>query len=326
MTHDYEKHTFLVPEISKNTRLDKFLSTYLPSHSRNYIQDQISAGYVYLNDKLCTKPSHKLEENDVVSIQLDNRSEVKDYTLEPYAMSLDIRYEDEHLAIINKPTGISMHPGAGVKSGTLANALVHHFGKNLAETSDPTRPGIVHRLDKDTSGLVIVAKTSKAHHLLAKMIKNRQVSRAYLALVKGALTPPVGTIRTYYGRSKSNPKKMTVKHLSKREAITHYVTKGVLADSTFSLVECKLETGRTHQIRVHLAHKKHPIIGDQMYGSFVNLSHLELETQNLIKNLKHQFLHAYKLAFEHPITHEHLEFEQPLPHMLELILQSINNH
>lgn len=325
MTHDYEKHTFLVSEIFKNTRLDKFLSSQLPLLSRNHIQDRINDGQVTINDKICLKSSYKLESEDSVSINLIKNSPSSEYRLEPFAFDLDIKLEDEHLAVINKPAGISMHPGAGIKNCTLVNALVHHFGQNLAQTSDPLRPGIVHRLDKDTSGLVIIAKTSKAHHLLANMIKHRLVNRAYLALVKGALTPPVGTIRTFYGRSKSNPKKMAVKHLSNREAITHYITKEIYANASLSLVECKLETGRTHQIRVHLAHKKHPIVGDTVYGSFTNFSACPDEAQILLKKLKHQFLHAYKLSFEHPITLEKLEFEQQLPNNLGAILKAINN-
>lgn len=293
----------------------------IPSISRSKLQKLIQDGHTKVGDEVITSNKWPLNIDDEVHISIP---EVAPSTLEKNDIPLDIVFEDEHLAVINKPAGISVHPGSGISSGTIANALLAHFGTNLSNASDPVRPGIVHRLDKDTSGLMIIAKTDKAHLLLTDMLKERTISRKYLALVKGAPLHLAGTIQTHYGVSKNDRRRMVVKRGGDTIAITHYRVLEKFRNS-LSLIECSLETGRTHQIRVHLSYKKHPIIGDMMYGErVINLDAFSEETQSLVRGLKRQFLHAYKLEFEHPITGEYLEFEAALPDDLQEVISILH--
>ncbi len=314
-------YTFIVSENHQNIRADKYLSEMIPSVSRSKLQKLIEEGHLSVDGIIVTLNRFMLLEGQSIEITIPKAQEVK---LEKSDIPLDIVYEDEYLAVINKPAGISVHPGSGISSGTIANALVAHFGANLANASDPVRPGIVHRLDKDTSGLMLIAKTDESHSILTEMLRERLISRRYLALVKGVPLHLAGTISTFYGVSKNDRKKMVVKRGGGKLAVTHFKVVEKYRD-TLSLLECSLETGRTHQIRVHLAYKKHPIIGDPVYGTnVINLDTFDVDTQSAVRGLKRQFLHAYQLEFEHPITGEEVFLEANAPEDLNNILSLLS--
>ncbi|MCE2992428.1 MAG: RluA family pseudouridine synthase [Alphaproteobacteria bacterium] len=323
MDNDSKILTIVVSEIYKNTRLDKFISSHVADVSRTQLQKSIKASFVTLNGEVCTDCKRMVEENDEIRIDLSPVK--KESHMQPFDFDLDIVFEDEHIALINKPPYISVHPGAGNLNCTIANALVAKYGDALSDVADSSRPGIVHRLDKDTSGLMIIAKTNAAHLILSSMLAEREIRRYYIALVYGAFSPFSGTITTFYGRSKRDPKKMCVKRYGKKTAITHYKALQTFNDETLSIVECKLETGRTHQIRVHMEYAKKPVVGDQTYGRSLNhnLSLLSDQAKLNIKTLKRQFLHAYKLEFTHPITDEELSFEIDVPQDLKAVIDTL---
>lgn len=323
MDNDSKILTIVVSEIYKNTRLDKFISSMFADISRTQLQKSIKASLVKLNGEVCTNCKHLVEENDEITVDLSPIK--KESNMQPYDLDLEAVFEDEHLAIINKPPYISVHPGAGNLNCTIANALIAKYGSALSDVADPSRPGIVHRLDKDTSGLMIIAKTNAAHLLLSSMLAEREIRRYYIALVYGSFSPFSGTITTFYGRSKRDPKKMCVKRHGRKIAITHYKALETFNNETLSLVECKLETGRTHQIRVHMEYAKKPVVGDQTYGRSLNhnLSLLSDDAKLGIKNLKRQFLHAYKLEFTHPITEEEISIESTLPNDLSTVINAL---
>ncbi len=278
-----------------------------------------------------TTPALKIHEGDVFTLSLP---QLETPTAAPQPMALDIAYEDDDIIVINKPAGLVVHPGAGNEDGTLVNALVAHCGDSLSGIGGVARPGIVHRIDKDTSGLLVVAKHDDAHHGLAKAFAAHDIERAYTAFVQGALRPGVGTIETLIGRSHTDRKKMAVvaweeedKRSDARHAITHFQTIArfgvgrarLAGDALASRLECRLETGRTHQIRVHMAHLGAPLIGDPVYGRGPGLAGLrphDEPARNLIRALgkfQRQALHAAVLGFDHPVTGAALRFESPLP-------------
>ena len=308
-------------------RLDKFVAENLTNISRSKIKSLIEKGLITVN-KFKKDPDYKLELNDKISI---NQKTEESSKLLGEDIKLNIVYEDEDILIINKPAGLVVHPGAGNKSGTLVNALIHYCGNSLSTIGDSSRPGIVHRIDKDTSGLLVIAKNDAAHLNLAKQFEEHTINRKYIALCWGKLKPTAGKLVSLISRSNKNRIKMMSSKIKGKEAITNYKTietyfdkKG---DTYASLVECKLETGRTHQIRVHLTEKGNSIIGDKVYGRTPMLKYRNLNpsVQELIKALPGQALHAYFLGFKHPSKNKVVEFQVVNPEYLSNLINSIKN-
>ena len=289
-------YTYTITSKEVGLRIDKFLSTSLPSFSRSYLQDLIKDGYVFVNNDTI-KPSYKLEENDQVIIYL---KPIEDLKVEPENIPIDILYQDDYIAIINKPVGMVVHPSAGHPKNTLVNALLYHI-KDLSGINGIYRPGIVHRIDMDTSGLIAIAKNDEAHRFLSDQLKDHSMSRTYLCLVKGILESKRGIIKTLIGRDKKNRLKQAVVNDNGKDAITEFEVMETYNDK-YSLVKCHLQTGRTHQIRVHMNFIKHPIINDPLYGE-----------NNKITYQTSQLLHAYKLTLIHPKTKQEMSFQAPLP-------------
>lgn len=322
MTKRYEVE--ITPDLNKE-RLDKALAVLLPAFSRSRLQAFIVAGHVMVEGHGVRDPKTKVVEGQRVVL---DEPEAEESELEPENIPLDIVFEDEALLVINKPAGLVVHPGAGNKQGTLVNALLGYGGKNLSLVGGVKRPGIVHRLDKDTSGLMVVAKTDEAHQKLSAQFSDRSLSRTYLAFVVGQIMPE-GTLDQNIGRSTYNRQKMTVRRTGGKEAITHYKVLQYFGETAVvaSLVECQLETGRTHQIRVHLANAGHPLIGDPVYGrakSNPMLKRLWAENPGVWADDR-QALHAASIKFIHPVTGERMKFEAPLPADLESLQELLEN-
>ncbi len=308
-------HIFIVSEEFIGTRLDQYLTQVLPlDRSRSYLQGLIKKEKVSLNGKIVRRPSLKLKLNDRVELSVPPPETLQVIAQE---IPLDICYEDAHLLVINKPAGMVVHPAAGHPDGTLVNALLHHC-QDLSGIGGVLRPGIVHRLDRDTSGLLVVAKDDASHRGLATLFKEKpkdKLDRRYLAIVRGNLKEERGTIESFYGRHPTQRLRFTSRLSSGKKAITHFQVKERFEVAT--LVELRLETGRTHQIRVHLAEGHHPIIGDTLYGGKI-----PTKFPNFLKVFSRQALHAFRLHFEHPLTHEMIRCEQELPtDMAELLEQ-----
>ncbi len=286
----------IINEEYQNRRLDKSLADILLL-SREKIQSLISENKILVNSK-SAKPSYKLELNDeieVIDLSIKDNS-----TLIPEKnIDLDIVYEDDDILVINKPKGLVVHPGNGNYTGTIANALKGRY-EELSDLNGDIRPGIVHRIDKDTSGLLVVAKNNFAHEYLSSLLKDHNIKRTYIALVKGEIKENKGKIIAPIGRDKNIPTKMSVDLVKGKEAITHFEV--INRYKGYTLIKCELETGRTHQIRVHLDYIGYPIVGDNRYGK-----------NNLDLYNKGQLLHAYKLSFIHPRTKKEVSFEAPLP-------------
>ena len=303
------ENTYRFEEITPGERLDKWLAGRLPDHSRTEIQRWIKEGLVRVNGR-ASKPGYKLEPGDVVEVDVPASQPYEGARPEP--IPLNILYEDEDLLVIDKPAGMVVHPAPGHTSGTLVNAILYHV-PDLKGVGGVERPGIVHRLDKDTSGLLLVAKNDQAHRELQRQFKAREVEKVYLALVEGHLQPKVGRIEAPIGRDKKHRKRMAVTREG-REAITEYRVRGYYGD--YTLVEVHPLTGRTHQIRVHFAFIGHPLAGDTVYGH---------RKQKLRPWLKRHFLHAYKLRFRLPRTGEWVEFTSPLPQDLQAVLDRLQH-
>jgi len=299
-------NTFIVDDNNSGQRLDVFLSEQDCGLTRSRIQKLVSEALVKVNGDV-SRSSYRLRPGDTVSIEVPPPKEVK---VEAEYIPLDIYYEDSDVIVVNKPRGLVVHPAEGNWHGTLVNALLCHC-RDLSGINGEIRPGIVHRLDKDTSGLLVAAKNDKAHLELADQLKERRVVRRYLALVHGQIKTEWGKIDAPIGRHPVDRKKMAVVERNSREAVTHYQV--LERRANYTLVDLRLETGRTHQIRVHMAYINHPVVGDTRYGPA--RPHF---------GLKGQFLHAYRLGFTHPRTGEYLEFNAPLPLILEEILNKIN--
>ncbi|MEM9331788.1 MAG: RluA family pseudouridine synthase [Pseudomonadota bacterium] len=323
---------FIADESAIGQRLDAFVAAQMPPHvSRSRIKDIVKQGGVHVNGTVCDSPNYRLKDADSVSMIVPEPEEAAP---EPENIKLDIYHEDDHLLVLNKPAGMVVHPAIGHWSGTLVNALLYHCGESLSGIGGVRRPGIVHRLDKDTSGLLVVAKDEIAHAGLTAQFmdhgKTGSLERAYYALVWGRPEPTTGTISAPLARSSVNRKKRAVvkeTHPDAKEAITHYkvaktFTQGEDNTPITSLVECRLETGRTHQIRVHLSHVGHPLIGDQEYGKHfqTKVNTLNDKTSREVGKFKRQALHAYILGFDHPVTAEKLKFEAPLPEDFDHLL------
>ena len=313
----------IVPDIYVGYRLDKAVAALAPDFSRTRLQNLIDAGECLLNGKICSTPSRKVEIFDHITIAIPQSV---DADPEPENIPLDIIFEDEDLLVVNKPAGMVVHPAAGHASGTLVNALLYHCGESLSGINGVKRPGIVHRLDKDTSGLMMVAKNDFAHHHLSEQLQDRSLSRVYYALVIGVPIPIKGRVETLIGRHPSNRLKMAVLQRDGREAATNYLVLETYRDN-FALVECRLETGRTHQIRVHMEHIKHPLVGDPLYGPQDNalVSRLSKagyvdDAYDTIKNFPRQALHAAQISFIHPRSEDDMTFDVPLPDDMAALL------
>ncbi len=305
---------WIVPSDVKRVRLDQYLAVQLPDQSRSQIQIWIRSGRIQVNGRR-VKTGYLPRSGDQINLRLPEPTRDAPY---PEDIPLDVIYEDSDLAVINKPAGMVCHIGAGVRSGTLVNALLHRYG--AIDSDDATRPGIVHRLDKLTSGLMIVARNKEAHRGLANLFKNRQVTKEYLALVHGRPSSAEGTIDLPLGRDPNDRKRISVRARRKRTAITHYSVAQSFARLT--LLRVRIETGRTHQIRVHLSQKGHPIVGDALYGGNRDR---ELHHFAGAGCLKRPFLHAARLEFRHPRTGLRLSFTAPLPCELETYLTELQS-
>ncbi len=290
-----------------NIRIDAYLAKKLENISRAYISKLIQEGKVLFNNETC-KPSEKVCINSVLEVDVP---EPEDSKAIPEQIDLDIVYEDEWLAVINKPQGMVVHPAAGHKNGTLVNALMYRFKGQLSDINGVIRPGIVHRIDKDTSGLLIVVKQNSIHQQIAQMISKHEIKRTYRTIVTGIIEEECGTIDAAIGRSSENRLKNAVKKEGKH-AVSHFEVVKRFKNMTY--IEVALETGRTHQIRVHLAYIKHPVLGDPLYGG-IRKGYL----------LTGQMLHAYRLEFIHPITMENVLVEAPLPEYFNKILQQLES-
>lgn len=291
---------------NESCRLDKYIAEKNSNYSRAIIQKMIIDEKVLVNGKK-TKNSYKVTTGDVITIEDSEPKE--DFKLKPQKINLDVIYEDDDIIIINKEKGMVVHPGNGNPDGTLANAILERCKDSLSGIGGVVRPGIVHRIDKDTSGLVIVAKNDNAHLNISKQIQERKVTKTYIALVRGNIKENEATINMPIGRSTQDRKKMAVTKKGK-EAITHF--KVLKRYNGFTLLEVKIETGRTHQIRVHLAQIGYPIVGDVVYSNGKNPF-----------NVKGQMLHAQKLEFVHPTTNKLVSYEAPLPEYFSNVLKML---
>lgn len=305
-----------VPAEVAGERLDKALVHLCPGFSRSRLQGLIAKNELYLNGVPCDTSARKVKEGDQILLALPDL-EVADP--QPQDIPLDIVYEDEHLLVINKQAGMVVHPAAGNPDGTLVNALLFHCGDSLSGINGVRRPGIVHRLDKDTSGLMLVAKNDAAHHSLSAQLQDRSLSRLYLALVMGVPLPPQGTVETMMGRHPTNRLRMAVVKKGGKDAITHYKVRTAYHD-TLALVECRLATGRTHQIRVHMESLGHPLIGDPLYGPQPTLLQARLRKGGYegagaagILAFPRQALHATEISFFHPASSDKMTFSVDLP-------------
>jgi len=308
-----KKFEFEVAEDEAGIRLDKFLTQKFPEITRSKIQEIIEEKLVLNQQNQAFKNSAaktKLGEKIFVSIP-----DVKPSHLEAKEIPFEIIFEDEDLLVINKPAGLTVHPGAGNQSNTLVNALLFTHQNRLSSISGEFRPGIVHRLDKDTSGLMLVAKNDFTHQALSEDLKNRDVKRSYLAFIYGVLEPKKGRIDKKIARSRINRLKMAIVRKGGRDAITNYETKEIFLNGFISLVECNLDTGRTHQIRIHMEAMKHSILGDSTYGSCRKLMPKDIdgEVKTAIDEFPRQALHSYKISFIHPRSEQEMFFEIGLP-------------
>lgn len=295
----------IVVSDKENERIDVYISGKLEDVSRSSVQKLISDGNITVNGKQI-KSNYKIKLNDSIRIILPE-PEILDIVAED--IPLEIVYEDDDLAVINKPQGMVVHPAPGHYSGTLVNALMFHL-KNLSSINGVMRPGIVHRLDMNTSGLMLVAKNDKSHNFLAECLKEHSINRIYYALVEGNIKDDSGVIDAPLGRSEKDRKKRTVTYKNSKNAVTNYWV--IERFGKYTLIKCKLETGRTHQIRVHMKYIGHPVVGDDVYGSKTNKF-----------NLNGQLLHSKSVGFVHPSTKEYIEFESDLPGYFKKVLRSI---
>ena len=317
---------FIVEESENNLRVDILINKREVLISRTRIKNLILKEKLKLNDKVIKSPSKKVITGDKLSLKIP---EPEQASLKPYDFKLEIIHEDDDLLIINKPAGIIMHPGAGNYDKTIVNALMHYDKNSLSTIGDELRPGIVHRIDKNTSGLVVIAKNNETHESLSKQFSEHTITRVYQLLIWGKLRPSYGRIETYITRSSKNRQLMEVSQSKGKKAITNYKTIETFENDktpTLSLVECKLETGRTHQIRVHMTHMGNSIIGDDKYKKkYKKLKNIDMGLESLISKLDRQFLHAKTLGFVHPKTNEEMIFSSILPKELNNLLKMLRN-
>ena len=316
----------IVDSNESGQRIDLFIANRESLLSRSRIKNLILGKKLKINEIVIDNPAKKTAHGDKIKLEIP---EPKKASLKPYNYKLDIVHEDNDLIIINKKAGISMHPGAGNYDKTLVNALMNYNSKNLSNIGDELRPGIVHRIDKDTSGLVVIAKNNNSHENLSNQFAEHLIKRVYQALIWGKLRPQKGKIETLINRSSRNRQLMEVSTKKGKKAITNYKTLEVFENNktpTLSLVECRLETGRTHQIRVHMSYKGNNILGDNKYKKkFKKLKNIDPNIEKSILKLDRQFLHAKVIGFTHPKTGKKIEFDSNLPNDLEKILKKLRN-
>lgn len=303
-----ETYEFTIDAASTDigTRLDKYLTEQIPDQSRSYIQKLLDDNFITVNGK-SAKSNYKLRAGDTITVEIP---EAEELDIEPENIPLDIVYEDDDIIVINKPKGMVVHPAPGHTSGTLVNALMYHCKDSLSSINGVLRPGIVHRIDMDTTGLLVACKSDQAHRVLSDKFKVHDIHRVYTAIVYNQFATDEGTINKPIARHKTDRKKMAIDS-NGRHAVTHYRVIERLKQN-FSLVECELETGRTHQIRVHMASINHPLLGDEVYGP----KQKPFATQG-------QVLHAGVLGFDHPITGEYMEWHADLPDYFQEILKRL---
>lgn len=299
---------YIVSESDHGIRLDKYLVTKLESHTRSFIQKLIQDSNISVNAKT-VKANYKIRKDDIITITIPKP---QDISIESEKIPIDIIYEDEDIVIVNKAQGMVVHPAPGNYNGTLVNALLYHCKDGLSGINGEIRPGIVHRIDKDTSGILVIAKNDKTHQKLSEMLKAHSILRQYQAIVFGNFKDEEGTIDAPIGRHSIDRKKMAITSKNSRHAITHY--KILEQFRGFTHIEATLETGRTHQIRVHMKHIGHPLLGDPVYGP-----------QKQPYAIEGQFLHAKKLGFIHPSTGQYMEFDSPLPLKFKQMIDKLRN-
>jgi 23S rRNA pseudouridine1911/1915/1917 synthase len=319
-----ERHDILVAPADKRERVDRLLVRMLPTLSRNRLQSLITSGQLAVDGKTIDNPAFRVKPGQRLILEIPPAIAAEP---EGQQMNLTIVFEDPYLIIIDKPAGMVVHPAPGNMDGTLVNALIAHCGDSLKGIGGVLRPGIVHRLDKDTSGLIVAAKTEAVHQALTELFAARDIERAYLAVVWGVLSPAQGEIEGNIGRSPKNRKKMAVLRHGGKTALTRYRTLKTFPNNAASLIECRLMTGRTHQIRVHLAEMGHPLLGDPVYGrvSEGKLQRVSPEARDAIKSLDRQALHARILGFVHPITAEKISFKSDLPRDISDLISSLES-
>ena len=300
-----ENYLFEIQE-DQQMRLDKYLAEQFPEQTRSYLQKLIKDGEVTVNGKN-VKTGYQLSKGDEVSV---NIPEPKELDVEPQKMDLDIVYEDEDVILINKPKGMVVHPAPGHTTDTLVNGLLYHCKDNLSGINGVARPGIVHRIDRDTTGILIVCKNDMSHNSIAAQLKEHSINRRYRALVHGNLKDDTGTVEGPIGRHPIERKKMAINEKNGKPAVTHYTV--LERFGNYTLIECKLETGRTHQIRVHMTSIGHPLVGDEVYGP-----------AKCPFKLQGQCLHAMILGFVHPRTGEYMEFSADLPEYFQNLLEKL---
>ncbi len=298
-----EKHCFTADIEHEDQRIDRYLTEMLPEQSRSFFQKLIRDGFVMVNH-IIVKVNYRLKTGDLIEIDIPDAVPTE---IVPENIPLDILYEDDDLLIVNKPKGMVVHPAVGHSTGTLVNAIMYHCQGNLSGINGEIRPGIVHRIDKDTTGSLIICKNDEAHRNIAEQIKEHSVTRRYVGVVAGTFSEESGTVEGAIGRHPNDRKRMTINEKNGKPAVTHYRVLQTLKGASF--MEFELETGRTHQIRVHMASISHPLLGDTVYGN----------SKNPYK-LQGQALHARTIGFIHPTTGEYIEVSAPIPeYMTELV-------
>ena len=317
-----KKINFIVKESESNIRVDIYINKLENDLSRTRIKNLILDKKLSINNKIITDPSKKINSGDNINLIIP---EPKKASLKPFNFKLDIIYEDEDIIVIDKPSGIVMHPGAGNFDKTIVNALMNYNKNSLSNIGDELRPGIVHRIDKNTSGLIVVAKNNTTHEHLSNQFSRHNITRIYQLLVWGKIKPSKGKIETLITRSSKNRQMMEVSRTKGKRAITNYKTIEIFENNnipTLSLIDCKLETGRTHQIRVHMNHLGHSIVGDDKYKKkFKKIKNIDSQLEDKIINLNRQFLHAKTIGFIHPKKNKEMIFHSILPQELEIILE-----
>ena len=319
-----KKINLIVKDKDKNLRVDVFINKEENSISRTRVKNLILNKRLRLNHKILVDPSKKISTNDILELIIPKP---KKASLKPFKYKLDITYEDEDLIVLNKPAGIVMHPGAGNFNNTIVNALINYDKNSLSNIGDELRPGIVHRIDKNTSGLVVIAKNNQTHEQLSIQFSKHSIMRVYQLLIWGKIRPSKGKIETLITRSSKNRQMMEVSNTKGKIAITNYKTIEIFEGKntpTLSLLECKLETGRTHQIRVHMNYMGNSIVGDDKYKKkFKKIKNIDLILEKKLINLDRQFLHAKMIGFMHPKKNKKMIFDSILPQELQVILKML---
>lgn len=300
-----KENKFVIDQKLETLRLDKALTLFNETYSRSYYSNLIKKGVILVNGET-TNPSYKVKSGDVIDISRTEKETNMD--LKPYELKLDVVYEDDDILLINKPRGLVVHPGDGHHDDTLVNALIYNQ-KELSTVNGMHRVGIVHRIDKDTSGLLLICKNDFTHNEIAKQLKDHSMHREYIALVDGVIDCNEGKIVGKIGRDPQNRLKMAINNQTGKDAVTHF--KVIKRYQKYTLIDCKLETGRTHQIRVHMSSIKHPLVGDKLYGGSTHLYN------------EGQLLHAYKLTFYHPILKKEMSFECDIPQYFKEIIDKL---